>query len=353
LHEEEVQDEDALSSWLDGSTRCQYAQCSQSVSFAVRDGLGCSASDSLLSQTLGGVDNIECHASGQQSCHWTVPTPSCATATSGIVTETPQIVDLITTEVIVQDTVDITDDMEQIVTKENLLDDVDTTDASTCTDQSNCVHLEVTTQGEAAEETYQICMYWQQGTECAKSDDDTFALSSFGSASEDHVSLWQSGVDHAICNVVSCGTDATFSIKDRDSCALSENFSGTVDSMEGVTCGVTSDEYVVDACLWTVPAPECLLYVVDDTGSEQMDKNDFLNDNDEQQTDDTWTITNQGGHFYESTVFYVLLAVSALTCISVVGCVVKLSKGAQSMEGSLDLHEEPLEPGDWDPEQIE
>jgi len=79
---------------------------------------------------------------------------------------------------------------------------------------------------------------------------------------------------------------------------------------------------------------------------------DLYETNEEQQADNTWhTITNRGGHFYESTVFFVLLAISALTCISVVGCVVKLSKGTRSA-ASLDLHEEPLEPADWDPEQI-
>merc|ERR1719361_2823004 len=353
LHEEEVQDEDALSQWMDGTTRCQYAQCGQSVSFAVRDGLGCAASDSLLGQTFGGVDNIECHASGQQSCHWTVPTPACASVNmvNSIVTESPQIidpiVDPIVTEVLVQETVDITDDgqgTDQMVKKEPLIDDVEemetleSTDASTCTDQSNCVHLEVTTQGEAAEETYQICMYWQQDTQCAKSDEDSFATA----VAMDQVSVWQSGVENSICNVVTCGTEAVFSVKDGDSC--SDIWTGTVDSMD-VSCSANGD----DACSWTVPAPECLLHVLD-TGNEQLD--DYLGENEEQQTDGTWhTITNQGGHFYESTVFYVLLAVSALTCISVVGSVVKLSKGAQSMEGSLDLHEEPLEPSDWDPEK--
>jgi len=355
LHEEEVQDEDALSQWMDGTTRCQYAQCGQSVSFAVRDGLGCSASDSLLGQTLGGVDDIECHASGQQSCHWTVPTPSCATVnmvSDMIVTESPQIVDPIVSEVLVQETVDATDDVDQgtehMVTKEILIGDVDNVeqkhkgDVSTCTDQSNCVHLEMTTQGEDAEEMYQICMHWKQGMQCAKLDDDIFTM--------DEVSVWQSGVDHAICHVVSCGTEAVFSVKDDESC--SDSFSGTVDTMEKVTCSAATDGDIDGACSWTVPAPECLLVVVDDTESELYGENQ--SGTEDEQTDNPWnTITNEGGHFYESTVFFVLLAVSALTCISVVGCVVKLSKGAQSLEGSLDLHEEPLEPGDWDPEQIE
>jgi len=320
LHEEEVQDSDALGLWLEGTTRCQVARCSESVSFAVRDGDGCSASPSLLSQTLGGVDGIECHPSGQESCHWTVPTPPCEPEAAAVMVEV----------------------------------DDESADAPTCTEQSSCVGVEVITEGEPAEEKYRICMHWTTDqTQCVKGEDDVFAQSTTSSLPQDALSSWQSGTGHSICEMVSCGGEAVFGVKDDGSCADSEGFVGALDGAPGVTCSGSDGGYGIDgSCKWTVPAPECLLHIVNDVQSELLDDNDYQYDNDEQPSDSAWhTITNRGGHFYESTVFYVLLAISALTCISVVGCVVKLSKGSSSAR-SLDLHEEPLEPADWDPEQI-
>merc|ERR1719189_1322713 len=157
LHEEEVQDADALGLWLDGTTRCQYASCSQSVSFAVRDGDGCAASPSLLSQTWGAVDGIECHASGQQSCHWTVPTPQCAPEEQVVISPVTALID---------------DDTDLMIIND---------DASTCTEQAECIHVDVIMDADSTEEMYQICMYWQHNTtHCVKGDDDVFALTSTG-----------------------------------------------------------------------------------------------------------------------------------------------------------------------------
>jgi len=218
-------------------------------------------------------------------------------------------------------------------------------DASTCKEQAECIHVEVRIDTESTEEMYSICMYWQSNTtHCVKGDDDTFALgATLGIDTDDdfEIKSWESGSGHSICQQVSCGNEAMFGLKDGGSCSHSANF-----TVDGVTCSGTAG----GSCLWTIPAPECLLHVVDDFESDLG--SDLYETNEEQQADNTWhTITNRGGHFYESTVFFVLLAISALTCISVVGCVVKLSKGTRSA-ASLDLHEEPLEPADWDPEQI-
>jgi len=279
----------------------------------------------LLSQTLGTVDGIECHASGQQSCHWTVPTPQCAPEEQVVISPVTALID---------------DDTDLMIIND---------DASSCTEQAECIHVDVIMDADSTEEMYQICMYWQHNTtHCVKGDDDVFALTSTGIHIEDQISSWESGSGHSICQLVSCGSEAMFGLKDEGSCADSANFTA-----DGVTCSGANGGYGIDdSCAWTVTAPECLLQIVDDGGSE-LDESDYQYEtNEEQQADNTWhTITNRGGHFYESTVFYVLLAISALTCISVVGCVVKLSKGTRSA-ASLDLHEEPLEPADWDPENI-
>jgi len=327
LHEEEVADPDALALWPDGTTKCQYAHCSGSVSFAVRDGDGCSASDPLTGQTLGAVDGVECRASGQESCHWTVPTPQCAPEVSAVNAQ-------------------LDDDPLQI----------DGDEASSCSAQSECVHVELTAADDAAEaDTYSICMWWlhDDDTHCAKGEGDVFALSATGSHIEDESVSWRSGMDHAICQSVSCGAEAVFALKDEGSCSESVAFEGSLDAVEGVSCSGNEAYDVEGSCKWTVPAPECHVeVVVDDGASELLEDNDYQYGNDEQQSENTWhTITNRGGHFYESTVFYVLLAISALTCVSVVGCVIKLSKGTVSAN-ELGLHEEPLEPADWDPEQI-
>ncbi len=53
-------------------------------------------------------------------------------------------------------------------------------------------------------------------------------------------------------------------------------------------------------------------------------------------------MTNKGGHFYESTMFYILLAIGLMTCLGILTCVMRSQKkaNAQIEEG---VQEEPLE----------
>eukprot|EP00483_Globobulimina_turgida_P013568 UN13593 len=56
------------------------------------------------------------------------------------------------------------------------------------------------------------------------------------------------------------------------------------------------------------------------------------------------TITNKGGHFYESAMFYILLSICLLTCFGIIGCVVRSQrKDNAQVEGTGDV-EEDIEP---------
>eukprot|EP00486_Rosalina_sp_Unknown_P005145 CAMPEP_0201571096 /NCGR_PEP_ID=MMETSP0190_2-20130828/13699_1 /ASSEMBLY_ACC=CAM_ASM_000263 /TAXON_ID=37353 /ORGANISM="Rosalina sp." /LENGTH=280 /DNA_ID=CAMNT_0047995377 /DNA_START=92 /DNA_END=931 /DNA_ORIENTATION=- len=279
------------------------------------DGEGCSNSDALAT-TIDNVDYITCKKSVRESCEWKIPTPICqnlpisigggdsAPGTTSSPTSKPTDTVVITTK-----NDEYFNDIDVIYTPDdpNYVAPTDAPQmdyASTCDEQGPCLKVSVAEYKINNREEYQVCVYWNGDLDgCNKKQDVSFAQAAIGIGDEFKTSRWESGLSNQLCKVVTCGTDASFGIKD-ESCAYSVDFSGIVDDIHDVSCSGLDGGYgISDSCQWSIPTPNCRYMVVDDGTNDEGDG--VGNNNEKENRSGFDVIINKGGHFYESTMFYI------------------------------------------------
>eukprot|EP00484_Ammonia_sp_Unknown_P024484 CAMPEP_0197024266 /NCGR_PEP_ID=MMETSP1384-20130603/4854_1 /TAXON_ID=29189 /ORGANISM="Ammonia sp." /LENGTH=1024 /DNA_ID=CAMNT_0042452623 /DNA_START=89 /DNA_END=3163 /DNA_ORIENTATION=- len=321
-------DDNLLTRWYQGIQICQVEPCGAYARFAILDGDGCTNSEALTT-VIDNVGDISCKAMQDiDACLWKIPTPACsastvtdddddtASSTSTTSTSAPYASTTTTTA-----TTEATDDDDA---------DAEAVDASTCDTQGGCLKIQIESYTLSESDEYEICVYWSSDLDtCSKSDADTFAQAAVGVYSNELVNAWQSGTAHQLCKVVECGQSASFGIKDNQQCTDSVDFDGVIDSVDNVQCSGAYGGYGIDdSCEWQVPAPQCQVdynIVDNDDGS-----NNGVETNPETENRNTFdTITNKGGHFYESVMFYLLIGIFALTAVCIVVCIIKHSKNVE------------------------
>ena len=186
-------------------------------------------------------------------------------------------------------------------------------------------------------------MYWNGALNgCSKRQETPFFKAAIGI--DQSTFRWESGLNHQLCKTVMCGNEASFGLKD-ESCANSVVFEGIVDDISGVSCsGINGGYGITDSCQWNIPAPACQYTVIDD--SNVNDPGDGIENNNEKENRSNFdVIINKGGHFYESTMFYILLSIFVITFCGIIICVYKHSKNRMMDDdhGMNDDDEEPSE----------
>eukprot|EP01084_Bolivina_argentea_P114820 204338_1 len=134
---------------------------------------------------------------------------------------------------------------------------------SSCNSQMQCMDLDITLQSDLddnGKEQYEICFYWRQDLpECTKKDKISHACPS--SDKKDKIENWNAGRANAMCNIVSCGGETYFGVKDGRSCDGGSAFGdfGITGYNEWVTCydGGYCGGGNTKACRWLVSAPQC------------------------------------------------------------------------------------------------
>eukprot|EP01083_Nonionella_stella_P288918 983169_1 len=254
--------------------------------------------------------------------------------------------------------------------------------ADDCEHQAPCLNLNIRpiVDGDTmrrrldTEEMYQVCLEFNDNNPyCIKARD----YFEYGMSSEDEerlgdgVTALQWFSNDAICETATCGAVVQFAVRDGDGCSTSHDVVVMdMDGVPGVECKTTE---IYESCGWTVNTPQCEDVVTTSTTAESSttqtstQTSEYAVNNDDDDSDgvnnqygeenkkenrNTFdTMTNKGGHFHESTMFFMLLSLCVLTCLGIVGCVYKHSKqqdaqiegDAEDVEDVEQVHEEPLE----------
>ena len=219
------------------------------------------------------------------------------------------------------------------------------------------------------EEYYKICFGFNQNNPYCLKSDDYFTYASTLSQEEngDFIILehWLYGEPR--CQTVACSDFAEFVVRDGDGCALTDELmSVTIDGVDEIQCSAS----VSDSCLWRVPSPQCSHFVsvpkppstttttTTTSGTDNTNNYVIVNDDDDNEVDgggsndknsDRSTfdaMTNKGGHFAESAMFYILLAFCMLTIVCIIGCVYKHSQeksGVAAENDEVDVEEGVVE----------
>ena len=324
--------DDKLVEWYEGEQRCKIAECNDFVRFCIMDGDGCSNSETL-STTIDNVDYITCKQSVRDSCQWKIPTPICQilpVSSSDDSTDSPSSAPAITSITTTQNGGYFNNDGIYIPDDPNYVAPTDAPEvdfASTCDEQGPCLRLSVIEYTSNNKEEYQVCMYWNgELNGCNKRQNIPFSQAAIGISDTDQTFRWESGLNNLLCKVVMCGNEASFGLKD-ESCAYSVDFKGVVDDINDVSCtGIDGGYGITNSCRWNVPTPQCVYTIGDGTSTNDDEAVGGEGNDEKENRSDFDVIINKGGHFYESTMFYILLGIFIVTFCGIIVCVYKHSK---------------------------
>jgi len=218
------------------------------------------------------------------------------------------------------------------------------------------------------EEFYRICLSFnEKNPYCVKSDDYfTYAASLEEEQNGDFMVLEHWLYGETRCQTVPCSDFAQFVVKDGDGCAASEPLDDvSIDGLDGISCSAS----LHDSCVWKVPSPQCSHFsqiakpgtitlstttttTTTSTTNYVVSNDDGANDqnggqsNDKNRDGSTFdAMTNRGGHFAESAMFYILLTFCALTICCIVGCVIKHSQKRVAQPNDDDGNVDDIEEG--------
>lgn len=243
--------------------------------------------------------------------------------------------------------------------------------ADTCDEQTPCLNIDILPIVSEQSEMYEVCLTFNNKNPfCSKSDDYFEYAVTLNEEEDDDTAMnyhWLLGEKR--CQIAACSESVQFAVLDGDGCAESLDVSiVNMDGVDGVECSASPS----NSCEWNIPIPTCsdeesvdspttttsTTTTTATTTTQQQPQNDGDNNqetNNKKESRNTFdTITNKGGHFYESAMFAILLTFSVLTCLGIIGCVIKHSKKEQGDETiAIEGDVEQEEPSEFEEEQIE
>ena len=120
-----------------------------------------------------------------------------------------------------------------------------------CDQQQDC--LSITESSSDNGETYLICLRFT--SDCVQDDTIDKAFSKGGISKSD----WTP--HYPLCQIVNCGENAYFGIKDGYGCRSTNALDGlTISGIDEISCDYAGGDYSygADECTWIIPATDCV-----------------------------------------------------------------------------------------------